>query len=82
VICGHYRQFPAVVGDLTPAELVVMLDGIDWVNDREWVRALFLRTQNENAKDLLTLNFPHFRTPHVTEIIRIEPEKPKSEGTF
>lgn len=66
MICGFYRLTPAQVADQTPAELQVMLEGIDWVNDRQWERAAFLKT---GSQDLFEYNYPHFRTPRVTKII-------------
>lgn len=62
IVCGAYSKTPAEVADLTPAEISWMIDGVDWVNDRAWERAIFLKTGSERfARDLLELSYPHFR---------------------
>lgn len=42
-----------------------MLEGIDWANDRDWIRAIYLRMPWEVAKKLQKLSYPHFRTPKI-----------------
>lgn len=75
-ICGHYRVTPGEIADLTMVELTAMLDGLDWINDREWERALFVRTADSRAaSDLLDYNYPHFRTERVVKIIRPDNEE-------
>lgn len=55
---GFYRQLPVVIRGLTPGELFDMQDGIDWVNDREWERALFLKTSFDHGNEILSRSFP------------------------
>ena len=61
-----------------------MLDGIDWVNDREWERAAFLRTGDASARKLFDLSYPHYRTDRVVEVIESEPaeEDPRTRKGF
>lgn len=48
-----------------------MLDGNDWVHDREWERLLFLKTQSaDQAKDLWAYNYPHFKKPRIISVRR------------
>jgi hypothetical protein len=62
---------PEEVADLTPRDLKSMADGLDWVNDREWERAAFIRMQDpDTASDMLTYAYPHFRTSRVVKIER------------
>jgi hypothetical protein len=58
-----------------------MLEGIDWMNDREWERAAFQRYSDEHARELLLRSYPHFRRVRVTEVIRLEAE-PQREKTL
>lgn len=62
VICGFYRMTPAAAGALTPAEVVVMLDGADWIGDREWERAAFALMDGKAAKKILDARYPRYRT--------------------
>lgn len=64
---------PAEVGHLAPVEIQEMMDGIDWMNDREWERQYFIRTTDGRAAaDLFEYSYPHFRSDRVVEIIRSE----------
>lgn len=75
MLCGFYRATPAVLGKLTVAEVLVMIDGIDWVNDRQWERLLFAKAPDRaTIEDLWDLNYPHFRHERVTRIIRSDDE--------
>lgn len=66
-ILGHYRLTPEQAGWLTLDEVERMIDGIEWVSDREWTRALFLKQGDlKEANRILRFNFPHFRTPKIT----------------
>lgn len=65
VICGAYRMTPAEVAEQTPGELQTMLEGLDWVSDREWERALYLRIEPRHANKLSKFSYPHFRTPRI-----------------
>lgn len=67
---------PAEVAEQTPSEIQTMMDGLDWVSDREWERALFLRSSGEPARDIFELNYPHYKTPRVTKIIRSDDPPP------
>ena len=41
-----------------------MIEGIEWVSDREWLRALFIKQGDfKEANKILRFNYPHFRTP-------------------
>ena len=74
IVCGYYRKTPAEVADLTRAEVEVMLEGIDWMNDREWERALFQRAGDHRAAQrILDLSYPHFRVDPVVSVIESEP---------
>jgi hypothetical protein len=53
-----------------------MLDGIDWVSDREWERALYQRIPVDAANDLTSYSYPHFRVPRVISIKRGHREEP------
>lgn len=83
MVCGHYRLTPAVAGSLTPAELRVMLDGLDWTEDRQWERAMLPMLERRGSQDLLDLRYPHFRTDPVVEIISPDDdEAPPRAKTF
>jgi hypothetical protein len=41
----------------------MMLDGIDWAEDREWERTIYGRTSQQHAFMLSTLRYPRFRQP-------------------
>lgn len=75
MICGFYRRTPEEVGALPPGDLMTMLDGIDWTSDREWERAMFLRSQDHRfAQKILDLRYPRFRVDPVVEVIEPDPE--------
>jgi hypothetical protein len=59
---------PEEAGWLTKNEVLRMLDGIDWANDREWERMVYLRLPAHLADTLRTLSYPHFRTPRVVQV--------------
>lgn len=42
-----------------------MLEGIDWVNDREWAQMIYLHSPWPVARKIQKLSYPHFRTPKV-----------------
>lgn len=85
MVCAFYRMTPEEVGSQTPGELVTMLDGMDWVSDREWERAMFVRTQDARAaRKLLELSYPHYQTDRVVEVIEADhsADPPKGPPTF
>ncbi len=62
IVCGTYLKTPQEIGTLTPAEIQIMLDGADWVSDREWERALFVRSPDAGlCGKLLKAHYPRFR---------------------
>ena len=73
MVCGHYRMTPAAVGSLTPAELLVMLDGADWESDRAWERSMLPLVSK--PQNFLDLRYPHFRVDPVVKIIEPDPEE-------
>jgi hypothetical protein len=84
MICGHYRMTPSQVDEQTPSELREMMDGIDWVNDRAWERAVFGRTGSQKvARELLELSYPHFRVDRVVSVISDDDdEAPQRQRTL
>jgi hypothetical protein len=70
IVCGTYRLTPHAVETLTPAEIQTMCDGYDWVSDREWERAIFLRTSAEQAANILDYQYPHYRRARVIKVER------------
>lgn len=74
---------PVEVGHLAPVEILEMLDGIDWVNDREWEKALFVRMPDPaTALDILEYHYPHFRTDRVVTITRGESSRRQRKRGF
>jgi hypothetical protein len=72
MLCGFYRMTPHAIGDLTPGESRTLLDAIDWANDRDWERSIFLRTTDHRAaRDMLRLSYPRFRVEHRDRIVKI-----------
>lgn len=62
MLVGYYKRIPAELGTLTVVELQGMLEGMDWMNDREWERLMFSKTFDEGTlKNLWAANYPHFR---------------------
>jgi hypothetical protein len=82
ILCGFYRLTPSEVADQTPAELAMMLDGLDWVNDRDWEKAVFLIANPTAAQELLDLSYPHFRVDPSKRVVKSVSSGPrlKPEG--
>ena len=71
IVCGAYQMTPAEVADQTPAELAMMLDGLDWISDRRWERAVFVRsTDAKTAQEILDLSYPRFQVDPSKRVVR------------
>ena len=53
-----------------------MLDGVDWVSDREWERTIYQRASVDDANDIRAYSYPAFRQPRVISIKRGHREGP------
>lgn len=70
-MCGAYLMTPGAVGDLTPGEIMTMLDGADYASDRRWEMALFQKTTDTDAaRDLWAYNYPKYKQPRVLSVRR------------